>query len=360
MSFETRKALIDKIQKKRGSKLLTYFLADREVVPKGMNPVPGIKLQISQDAKVVIHNVLRHSGISENLDLFIFTRGGDTNAVWPIVSLLREFSKNFEVLIPFRCHSAGTMICLGADRITMTKIGELSPIDPTTGNPYNPVDELMPRSRKGISVEDLTSYIDLARTKFNLKQNTILEVFKELTRTVQPLALGNVNRVHTQIRLLAKKLLSLHLKDEKRIEEITNILTEKFYSHLHFISRAEAMEILGKDIVIAPDDELDTMILNLFDLYAADLKLWQDFCYNTEMGTENTKTFEIFGSIIENEEVSYIHKAEFQMSQRSEIPPNFQIQVQPGQGIPRIIPGLPKLFSWDVSCESWIKNERGV
>ena len=45
---------------------------------------------------------------------------------------------------------------MAAKRIVMTRLAELSPIDPTTGNQFNPVDGK--GNRLGISVEDVRAY----------------------------------------------------------------------------------------------------------------------------------------------------------------------------------------------------------
>jgi ClpP class serine protease len=91
----------------------------------------------------------------DKLDVLLYTRGGATNAVWPIVSLLREFDSNFEVLVPYRAHSSGTMLTLAAKKIVMTRLAELSPIDPTTANQFNPQ---LDKQLLGIAVEDVTAY----------------------------------------------------------------------------------------------------------------------------------------------------------------------------------------------------------
>ena len=364
MSNQERKTLIEKIQEKNGSKVLTYFLSDRETVPKGID-VPGIKHNIDQYAKTMIYDALTRIGHQERLDLFIYTRGGDTNAVWPIVSLLREFCNELQMLIPFKNHSGGTMIGLGADKIIMSKMGELSPIDPTTGNQFNPIDEVSKRNRKGISVEDLNAYFQLARDgdSIKLKDNEILDVFKELTKVVHPLALGNVNRVLSQIKSLSSKLLSLHLnkeKDGERIKSITDALTTKFFSHLHFINRKEALKILGEDIIVYPDEELESMMMELLDSYATALNTRHDFCCFSEMGDQNKKEFSLYSALIENDAISYVFKTDFLMYQRSELPPNMQISLQPGQVISPIIQGLPKSFYWEICDERWIKNQKEV
>ena len=47
------------------------------------------------------------------------------------MNLIRNFCKYFEIIVPFNCHSAGTIISLGANRIVMTKQATLGPIDPS-------------------------------------------------------------------------------------------------------------------------------------------------------------------------------------------------------------------------------------
>ena len=365
MPFLNRKAIIEQIQSQRGSKILTFFLGDREIKPLGMNPPPGLRLDIQQDTKPFVYKTLKQIGHQKKIDLFLYTRGGDTNSIWPLVSIIKEFCDEFNVLVPFRAHSGGTMICLAADKIVMGKMGELSPIDPTTGNPFNPPDEIMKGKRKGISVEDLTSYLSLATEpkKFNLKEKDVLDVFKELTKNVHPLALGNVNRVHTQIRLLAGKLLELHLdpkKDDQRIKKITDTLTEKFYSHLHFINRREAKEIFGDDIITFSDDKLDHPMDALFQSYADTLQLQHAFCYNEALGNNQQIQIELVSGLIEDQEVSFKYETHLLLYQRSELPPNIQVQLQPGQVIPPIIQGVPKTFHMEVLSEGWRLNSGEV
>ena len=163
----------------------------------------------------------------DGVDLLLYTRGGDTNAVWPLVSLLREFDPDFQVLVPFRCHSSGTLLALAAERIIMTPIGELSPIDPTTGNQFNPVDPIQSKARLGISVEDVQAYRDFILEQFKLaeEQNSALarEILRpfidRLTDRVHPLALGNVHRVHQQIKKLADKLSIISRRGHGKPEE---------------------------------------------------------------------------------------------------------------------------------------------
>lgn len=115
-----------------------------------------------------------------------------------IAKLIREYCEEFNILIPFRAHSAGTLLALGANNLVMNKLGELNPVDPSTVNMFNPVlrppphgDLSDPRNRIPISVEEVTSHFDLSKEKVGLvSENDRLEVFRVLAKKREPLALA--------------------------------------------------------------------------------------------------------------------------------------------------------------------------
>ena len=328
--------------------------------------MPGLNTQLSTEAQLFFYDQLRLIGKSENLDLFLYTRGGQTDSIWPLVNLFREYSKVFSVLIPFRAHSAGTLLSLGANKIIMSEAAELSPIDPTTGNQFNPLDETN-NKRRGISVEDVTSYIDLAKdtTKVGLQDSDqILEVFKRLSEEVHPLALGNVNRVHNQIKILAEKLLQLHLKEEKEKAKITKIvdqLTRSLYSHTHAINRREAKQILGSDLIVEAEPSLQKLIWELYEDYAETLNLRKTLCQDEvlEQAKESSE-FSFIGAFIESENRSFVYKAKCEITVSSKIPKGINIQVPQGQVIPRIIEGFPlQIQDIKVLSFGWEENTNG-
>lgn len=242
----------------------------------------------------------------------------------------------------------------------MTKLAELSPIDPTTGNQFNPVDEINPKSRKGISVEDVVSYRDLAKEDFKIKkEENIVNVFKYLTDKIEPLALGNVKRVHKLIRRLAKELLRLHFdenKNLKKIDRIIKVLTEDLYSHVHYISRREAIDILGAEIVKPCSDDEERLLWELFSDYANAMKLNERFNIKEFMGADLSKELELSGGFIDSAENSHVFITKSKLSQRSKLPPNMQVQIQPGQAIP-LLPGFPVEIEWELISERWKSND---
>lgn len=338
---------------------MAFLNFDRASLPP---MIPGIGTQFSADAKEAMFRVLKESvPAGGKIDLFLYTRGGDTNAVWPMVSLLREFDPDFEVLVPFRCHSAGTLVALGATRITMGPISELSPIDPTTGNQFNPQDPVNLANRLAISVEDVRAYREFVASQFSrnladsVSDSLISPFIERLTSTVHPLALGNVHRVHQQIKQLAKSLLELHPIGERDVDSIIAELTTRFYSHLHMINRNEAARILGKEhVVFAPDDLVIAMDA-LLGRYKTDFALYRPFILSAGLGEKHEESVRFIGAVVEARPWSYVYATRALLRQHSKLPPNVQLQIPPGQPLP-LIPGLPREYNIEVTDQGWERN----
>ena len=123
--WKERKTLISQIEQKRHSRLLSYLTSDRQ----------NAAAIIAKDALPIFFNQLRALGKIERLDVLVFTTGGDILAAFGLGRLVREFSSWIGVLVPDRCLSAGTLFALGANEIFMTRLGTLSPIDPSITTP---------------------------------------------------------------------------------------------------------------------------------------------------------------------------------------------------------------------------------
>ena len=270
MVYKERRELLKKLEAKRNSKIICYLTSDRK---------PFVA-SIAEDIIKVFFEHLEKIKKTKTIELFIYSRGGDVMTCYRLVNLVREYCDKFNVIIPHRAHSGATLISLGANEIYMTELGELSPIDPSTANDFNPVPQNNPNQKIPISVENVTSYISLAKEKMGLtEQDQIVNVFNRLVEKIHPLALGNVNRAHSQIRMLAKKLLDLHITGENKEhikKTIIDNLTEKLYSHQHYISRKEAKNDIKLNIKDFKKDEQD-IVLKLFNDFNSDMQLDNHF-----------------------------------------------------------------------------------
>ena len=297
-----KNSLIKQIEKLRQSKVITYLTSDRQ------GPVNA---RIAMDVIPVVSRQLRAIGKMQNIDLFLYSSGGDTMVPWRLVSMIREYCDKFSVLIPYKAHSAATMISLGADEIVMSDLSELSPIDPSTANVFNPADPQNPQNRIPISVEDVMAYFDLAKNKFGIKSDEelvkIFNKFVESNPQIHPLALGNVNRIHNLIRILAKRLLKSHktpMHDDE-VDKVVDYFTEKLYSHQYFIGRKEAKEDLGVKSVVFADDALAGSMTDLFEEYKKEMELETLWNPENELGQnamQNKKSYKI--AFIESAQLS--------------------------------------------------------
>ncbi len=289
-----KKQLIQTIERIRGSRVITYLTSDRQ------GPVNA---RVAMDIIPFVSGQLRKIGKQNKIDLFLYSAGGDTMVPWRLVSMIREYCDQFSVLIPYKAHSAATMIALGADEIVMSDLSEISPIDPSTANVFNPTDPQNAQNKVPISVEDVVAYFDLAKNKFGIKSDEdltkIFNKFVEANPQIHPLALGNVNRIHNLIRLLAKRLLKSHknkMKDEE-IERIVEYFTEKLYSHQYFIGRKEAKEELGLQMITYADDLLAKTMTDLYEEYKKEMELGK-MIWNPELElganvSQNRKTYKM-------------------------------------------------------------------
>lgn len=296
MPRENRVKLIQEIEKARKSKVICYITGDK----------PGFETRIAADAFRLFYDHLEKITDSKQiakLDLFIYTRGGDTMVPWRLVSLFKEYAKSFSVLVPYKAHSAGTLIALGANEIVMGKMGELSPVDPSVTTPFNPPNPGVQERKLDVSVEDVISYFLLAKEKVGLtEQQQLGEVFKTLSEKVHPLALGNINRAHSQIRKLARQLLNIHIKgttQAQRIDSIVDKLTEKLFSHNYLICREEAKKVIGLKIAY-PGDKLEDVFWKLYLEYETSMDLTKPLNLLTLLGNDNEKDVTIEGAFVES------------------------------------------------------------
>lgn len=239
-STKKRRSLIKKIEKERKSKVIAYVTSDR----------PNLSAQIWPDVVSVIHEhiLALNEGERDKLDLFIYSRGGASNVPWTLVSMFRQYAKegSFSVLIPYRAHSAATVIALGADEIVMTKKAELGPIDATIpGGPYNPTDSL--NNSLPLSVEDVMGYFSLLEKVCCVRPDEKMRGFELLTTRVHPLALGSVSRILDETKLVASLLLNTRAEPftQEQNREIIDALSSKVFSHDHAINRDEAYKKIG-------------------------------------------------------------------------------------------------------------------
>jgi len=267
MTRENRIKILKNLEKKLNSKILTFITGDRQKA----------SISIALDILPILHQILFLSEDSyDNLSLFLYSRGGSAVAALSIVSLIREHYNNFKVIIPFRAHSAATLIALGANSIYMCKTGELSPVDVSITTPYNPlIDEAKPK-RPGnilpVNVEDLNGYVSFIKEELKVEDpSQLIKALEILCEKLNPLAIGALHRAREQNKTIAQTLLEYHMDDGKKINEIAETLTRGLYTHSFLISKKDANK-MGLSITDI-DPTLEKLIMDLHFEYSTLLEL---------------------------------------------------------------------------------------
>ena len=289
------KNLIQKIEKSRDSKVITYVTGDRQ---------PFVT-KVAEDIIPIFARHLEKIGRQDKISLFLYTRGGDMITPIRLIKLIRSYAKEIEMIIPYRAHSAGTLISIGADKIVMGRLGELSPVDPSTGHPFNPENPLNQKQKMEISVEDLNSYFLLAKEKAGVKDEQMVNVFEDLTAKIHPLSLGNAYRATRMAKQITEKLLLMHFdktEDKEKIDSIVKEITGDICIHGYPITRDEA-DSLGLNMV-EPDSELEKAMWELYENYAEKMELKKKFDPVAILGGQEMATFKYSGAFIESADLT--------------------------------------------------------
>lgn len=310
----SRGELISRLANLRNATILTYVTSDRG---------GGPPVFMAEDAIRPMFDHLRgRDDTSRPIDLFIYSRGGDVEVPWRIVSMIREFCTRFNVIVPYHAHSAATLVALGANEIVMGAKAELGPIDPS-----------LARSGRGgraeeISAEDVMSYLRFLRDGVGLSdQSSLTSLVASLADGVQPLTLGTVFALHSHVRMVAEKMLRLHMRNEQAIQGIVSALVERMHLHGHAIGRKEAKS-LGLKISI-PTPEVEKAIWELFESYEEALKLRESFDPDAKLEQEGKDDLQVpmILACVESEAGSTRLEGTAAIRRLHEVPENLTINI---------------------------------
>lgn len=289
--YANRKTLYAEIEKARDSKLLVFVTGDR----------PGLETQISSEVYDLFVNQLDRIGVVKRISLYLYTRGGATLAAWSIINLIRQFCDEVEAIVPSKAHSAGTLMCLGANKIVMTKQATLGPIDPSITTALNPqVPGGPPDAKVPVSVEAIKGFLELGQEELSIKsEEQLSKILLALADKVHPLVLGEVYRSKGQIQMLARKLINHQVQDPAKVAAIVNFLCSESGSHDYTIHRREARDALGLTIE-KPDTPLYTKIKQVYDDIEQELSLSTKLDPNALLGQQPSVDYTFRRALIES------------------------------------------------------------
>jgi ClpP class serine protease len=113
--FEKTQAILAQLEAALKQPIVTYW-----------NSTNG---SICSNDVVGLYAILQSVGRVDRLSLFIKSDGGFGEASLRMVNLLRQYAGQLTAIVPLECTSAATMLALGADRILMGPLAQLSAVD---------------------------------------------------------------------------------------------------------------------------------------------------------------------------------------------------------------------------------------
>jgi len=245
--FEKTQKIIAEIEGKMRRPLLTYWNSTRG--------------SVCQNDVVGLHEILRGRERTKELALFIKSGGGTGTASLRMVHLLRNHAKSLTALVPLECQSAATMLALGANRILMGPLAYLTPIDTSITHALSPIDH--ENDRVGVSQDELTRIVNLWRKEF---RGDKANPYQALFGHIHPLVIGAVDRARSLSNMLCREILSYHMKNSKRVTQISSRLNAEYPAHGYPITLREARRI---GIPAEPlESVINDLLLELNELYS--------------------------------------------------------------------------------------------
>lgn len=190
------------------------------------------------------------------LDVLVFSSGGDIDAAYNLALLFRKFASNELTFMVSRwAKSAATLLVCGGNRILMSPIAELGPIDPQITE-VNPLEKRV----EHFSPLHIEATLNLIRDEFSKGNEKLAKGLLE--RLQFPLTLGSFRKsldigVDYVTRLLSSRMLTGNGKDVKA-KEIAGKLTSGYADHGFCIDSSEAKSI-GLNVDELSGDLLDVV-----------------------------------------------------------------------------------------------------
>jgi hypothetical protein len=272
---------------------------------------------------------------SKTLDLVLCGGRGDNAVPWQMVSMFREIFDLFNVLVPYKAHSAATMIALGADTIVMGEKGELSPIDVDIALALDTRRHPLQQA----SAADVTGFFSWLDGLGKVREKQRIDAFLRTMDSLPPLVLGRINETLERTKSECLKL----LESRKRAfgkganKRIVGGLFSDFSSPAQCISRKEARRRFGLKQV-RQDDALEPLIWELWSLYEEEFKSRDPFFPEDtlEESEKDEATFHDHNlAFIETTQRTRVYKEDVKIRRLREYPPDIQFDPQ------IVLPSIP-------------------
>lgn len=190
----------------------------------------------------------------DRLDVILESSGGSIDPAYNIGLLLRRYAKKeLNIIIPRWAKSAATVLACAGDKILMTPVAEIGPVDPQI-TMFNALEGRL----EEFSPLSIDATLDLIRQEFKEGHEKLAQGLLE--RLQFPLTLGSIKKslevgTHYIERLLCSRMLR---NDAEKAKEIANGLVHDYSNHGFCIEVDEACK-LGLKAELLPDSQIEIL-----------------------------------------------------------------------------------------------------
>jgi hypothetical protein len=186
---------------------------------------------------------------SDKVVLLVHARGGDAYLPKQLIRLIRSIFREYVALVPHRAHSAATHLALGADRMLLTRLSELTP----SGGGARP-------ERSDILA--LEAYEAARRSADPAAPDLLVRVVEKLGADQFASLLG----LHEAMRRLTREILAPRFADAARLDHAVSSLTDR--SHFWRLG-LDDLRAIGVSFAEPCSPELEVASLSLVHAYSA-------------------------------------------------------------------------------------------
>lgn len=241
-------------------------------------------LTINSDIEqTVMQEVLRihRDTINDRLLIVLNTRGGDPFLAYRAMQHLGSLYKTIEVIIPNKAMSAGTLMCMGADKIYMYEGSSLGPLDlqvphPNDGGRISTIDirqstynifGLTTKVAKQLYIQAVNDMEVGKNQAAKIAHDAAVSLLKPMVEKIDPYHLHASYRAASIGQKYAYILLASRMMKENLVQAkaTSKILAEDYETHSYSITMEEAKDYLGLNVGNITDLNILQQIQSLVD-----------------------------------------------------------------------------------------------
>ena len=221
-----------------------------------------------------VYNMLRNLSQEINdLDLILHTPGGDIHEAFNIAKLAQNYTDGeLTAFVPMRAMSAGTLIAMAADKLVLSEIGQIGPLDPQIVHPNYDVRMPLRAFTDVINVLDEALIPNSREIDMEVKGDSII---KPIAEQIDPYHLTEYMDADELAREYGQRIMLRRGIEQKEAERCVEYLVDPPSSHEYTIDQHEIREhsnlravfdVKGiKELRRGP--ELEDMLMTITELF---------------------------------------------------------------------------------------------